>query len=90
MAAKSSLRKTIEDNGDDTQWPKKNLDAIEEHSSTGDGNSRRLANGNNIFSNENNDSNMETEAQHWKMGGRKDTNIFSRKGMCTSSLQLIE
>ncbi|GFH56169.1 hypothetical protein CTEN210_12645 [Chaetoceros tenuissimus] len=78
MAAKSNLRKTIEDNGDDTQWPKKNLDATGQHSSTGDGNLRRLANGYNIFSIESNDSNLETEAQYLKMGGRKDTNVFSK------------
>ena len=65
IAAKSSLRNTIdkEDNVDNTHRLEKNLDAKGEHSSTNHRNTM-LANGHNIFSPENNGSNMKTESQY--------------------------
>lgn len=65
IAAKSSLRNTLdeENNVDNTHQLWKNLDAKGEHSSTNHRN-MRLANEHNIFSPENNDSNMETEPQY--------------------------
>ncbi|GFH47569.1 predicted protein [Chaetoceros tenuissimus] len=77
IAAKSSLRNTLdeENNVDNTHQLWKNLDAKGEHSSTNHRN-MRLANEHNIFSPENNDSNMETEPQY------KEESFDNSKGLC--------
>lgn len=82
MAAKSNLRKTIEDNVDTARQLQTNLDP-----STG-GRNLRLANGDNIFWIENKGSNIKTEPQSREADSTKGTNIFFHEGMYTISLQL--
>lgn len=89
MAAKSNLRKTIEDDVDTAHQLQKNLDPTGQHSSTGDRN-LRVANGDNMFWIENKSRNFKTEPQSMEVASTKGTNFFFHEGMYTISLQIKE
>lgn len=81
-AMKLSIRQIQEDKVGTIHRLQSDLDATGEYSSNGDRN-LRLANGDNIFSIENKDSNMKTGRQYREMD-RKGTNVFYHEGMYAS------